>query len=194
MFMYLLSKKARDSRESAKVLYEQIVTQARNPVFYAAYNIPDTPEGRFEMITMHCGLLVNRLCQSSDTKSAKLLAQALFDVMFADIELAIRELGVGDLAVPRRIKKMMSEFKGRSYAYDEAAKQGVPSMIHALSRNAYAKQDDKPSHDVVSEFAQYVCDTAQILRAQTVDDLMKGRIIFPHLKNYESSAYVSQAA
>ena len=81
MFMYLLSKKARDSRESAKVLYEQIVTQARNPVFYAAYNIPDTPEGRFEMITMHCGLLVNRLCQSSDTKSAKLLAQALFDVM-----------------------------------------------------------------------------------------------------------------
>lgn len=175
--LHLLTKKGRLSRERAKDLYAQVVKASRNPVFYTAYGIPDTVEGRFEMVCLHGGVLVNRLSRPDMGAEGRMLAQAFFDVMFINLDWSIREAGVGDLAVPRRIKKMMSDFKGRSFAYDEAVKAGGGEVEHALTRNLYA--DGKPTPDVLAAMARYLQSCVVELSKQGLSDFWQGRVRFP---------------
>ena len=99
----------------ARRLYEAVVAQARQPVFFAEWEVPDTVDGRFEMVALHAHLLLRRL---RDGGPAADLAQALFDVMFADMDASLREMGAGDLGVGRRVKQMATAFYGRMAAYD----------------------------------------------------------------------------
>lgn len=115
---------------TARALYDQAVAAARAPQFYTEWGVPDTVDGRFEMITLHVALAMRPLPLP--------VRQALFDVMFRDIDRSLREMGVGDLAVPKRMKRMMAAFNGRAQAYLAALASGDETALDAaLTRNVY---------------------------------------------------------
>jgi len=178
----LFTQKGRLNRKIAMDYYNMVIRQSRMEEFYEDYKAPDTMEGRFEIVTLHAGLLVNRLCRPDMGVDGKKLAQALFDVMFRSIDLSIREAGVGDLAVPRRIKKMMTNFKGRTFAYDEAVRSGNGDLVHALSRNIYAEVP-LPNQDTMNKLAKYTQDYFDALGNMQPSDFWNSKMImFPKIE------------
>jgi len=105
---------------SARKLYEMVVPQARLQALYAVMGAPDTVEGRFELLTLHVILLLDRLRDLGRHHSE--LRQAVFDAYLSDLDGALREMGVGDLTVGKRMKALGGAFYGRAKAYDEAFK------------------------------------------------------------------------
>ncbi|HNQ92101.1 MAG TPA: ubiquinol-cytochrome C chaperone family protein [Alphaproteobacteria bacterium] len=176
MFGFLQSKR-RTTLETARNLYDLIMDASRQKWFYKDGMVPDTVEGRFEILTLHVGLVVNRLCKPDMGKEGRVLAQTLFDVMFRNLDWSLREMGVGDLAVPRRVKKMMESFKGRTFAYDEALKSGSGEIKHALIRNMYGKVAE-PHAAQLDVMADYVQGCADKLDKQGLSDFWMGRVYF----------------
>lgn len=132
MLQRLLSGK-RARTQDALALYDIAVAHARSEAFYRN-GTADTPEGRFEIIALHIILLIRR--GVAEGEGAKPFNQTLFDVMFDDMDAGLRELGVGDTSVPKRIKKMSEAFYGRAKAYGEAIAADDPvALAAALRRN-----------------------------------------------------------
>jgi cytochrome b pre-mRNA-processing protein 3 len=104
-------------RQAAGQLYQAVVKQARRQVWYRELGVPDTPEGRFEMIALHAGLVLRRLRREGMAGQA--LGQQLFDAMFVDLDGSLRELGVSDLSVGRYVKRLAGNFYARMAALDE---------------------------------------------------------------------------
>ena len=122
------------TERSGYELYGEAVRIARSPWFYAELGVPDTLDGRFDMVGLHVYLLIRRL---SDDPGGKELSQALFDAMFSDMDLNLREMGVSDLAVGKRVKTMWEAFHGRAHAYAEAMTTGPEALADALARNLW---------------------------------------------------------
>ncbi len=119
-------------------LYGVIVAQARQPEFYASYGVPDTLEGRFDMIVLHLALLVRRL--RSAEAPVRDLSQGVFDHFCGDMDHNLRELGLSDMAVPRRMRKFGEAFYGRATAYDRAlGEEGDDALSQVLARNVFGK-------------------------------------------------------
>lgn len=138
-------KKRRAFKEKTHTYYMAAQTQARLPVFYEDYNVPDTPYGRFDMIALHCYLLMRRLNKNGEAKQS----QAIFDRMFKILALGMREMGVGDLSVPKKMKKFMHDFNGRATQYEKLLEAGDDAaMIEALRRNVYGTADEVAEGDV----------------------------------------------
>lgn len=136
--MGLLSMFRRRPHERAGfALYGAAVAAARDPLLFARLGVPDTVEGRFDLISLHVALLIRRLRADSDPRGAA-LAQAVFDAMFADMDLNLREMGVGDLSVGKKVRQAWEAFHGRALAY-EAALDGAdaPALAEALARNVW---------------------------------------------------------
>ena len=117
---------------AAQRLYAEMVAEARSRRFYAELGVPDTPEGRFEMIALQIALLLRRL--RAEGAAGRALGQALFDLMFADMDAALREIGVGDLGVGRQVKRLAGQFYARLAALDRAlggAEEGAPEALAA---------------------------------------------------------------
>ena len=163
------------NREITDALYEQIVAAARQPHFYAEWNVPDTPLGRFEMIALHMFLVLHRL--RGEAADARDVAQNLTDTFFADVKHSIRELGIGDLGVPKRMKKLARMFYGRAVSYGEAIdRDDRGSLAEALGRNV------RPGHapwPQASELAGYALAVHRGLASQALPGLISGRIEFP---------------
>jgi cytochrome b pre-mRNA-processing protein 3 len=140
-------------RRTAEAIYRRLAAHARGPEFYAAGGVPDTLDGRFEMVVLHAFLVIKRLQREGEAGRA--LAQALFDVLFADFDRALRELGVGDLGVGRRIRAMAEAFYGRVAAY-EAGLAGADEGIlrAALRRNLFGTVE--PDEDTLKRMAAYL--------------------------------------
>lgn len=180
MILDFWNRKKQKAKSVAKVIYGQIMTQSRHPAFYTTGQEPDNPEGRFEILTLHASLIVNRLCAADMGKDGRILAQAIFDTMFRDLDWSLREMGVGDLGVPRRIKKMMTEFKGRAYAYSEALRSSEAEVRHALIRNLYAGRFDK--HEKSLDFMTgYILNAARMVDQKGLSDFWMGKVEFPGL-------------
>jgi cytochrome b pre-mRNA-processing protein 3 len=110
--------RTRDARRQiADQLYQAVVKQARRPVWYRELGVPDTPEGRFEMIALHAALVLRRLRREGTPGQA--LGQLLFDAMFVDLDGSLRELGVSDLSVGSYVKRLAGNFYARLAALDE---------------------------------------------------------------------------
>ncbi|WP_323761179.1 ubiquinol-cytochrome C chaperone family protein [Maricaulis sp.] len=136
----LFGKKPEKTR--AEALYRHIVTVAREPDLYAGLGVPDTVEGRFEMIVLHCALVVLQL-QALDKDEARKLSQALFDTMFDDFDAGMREMGVGDSGVGKKIRFMAEGFYGRAEALRQAANEDDPAGLQTvLARNVFAADPD----------------------------------------------------
>lgn len=161
----------REEKAAARRIYDSLVTQARQPVFYESLGVPDTVDGRFDNIALHA-FMVMRAAPGMTPH----MRQRLFDAMFRDFERACREMGIGDLSVPRHVKRMMTAFKGRFFAY-EAAVHDPQMMRDALVRNLYRKmQNIEISH--VNAVANYVAASLPTLSLIRADDVRAGRLAF----------------
>jgi cytochrome b pre-mRNA-processing protein 3 len=117
-----------------ETLYQRIAAASRHPLLYQRFGVPDTIEGRFESVALHLVLVLRRLRQLPSP--ADEVAQDLVDAFFLHLDSALRELAVGDLAVPKRMKKLAAAFNGRSLAYDAALQHSDNNALaEALGRN-----------------------------------------------------------
>jgi len=161
-------------RDAAFRLYETIVEQARRPVFFNRYGVPDTLDGRFELLALHGFLVLNRL-KAEHSRTAE-LAQALFDVMFTDLDRALREMGVGDLGVGRQVKTMAKGFYGRIGAYEAGLAADDARLELALRRNLFGTVS-VPDGSIV-EIAAYLRRCVATLAAQPAGRLIDGIVVF----------------
>jgi cytochrome b pre-mRNA-processing protein 3 len=120
------------SRGTIEAIYGMIVTQAREPLFYRDLGVSDTVDGRFDLLVLHLWMVLRRL-KSAEGGTA--LCQALFDHFCEDMDANLREMGVGDLTVPKRMQAFGEAFYGRSAAYDLALSEGLEPLAQALCRN-----------------------------------------------------------
>ena len=166
-------------REAAELAYGRVVEQARQPGFFLEFGVPDTVDGRFELICLHGFLYLHRL--KREHKRAAPLAQRFFDTMFADFDRSLREMGVGDLGVGREVKRMAQAFYGRIAAYEEGLASGDAVLRPALARNLFGTARPNPAR--VEAMADYVRREAAGLGRQDLDELLSGRLSFgnpPH--------------
>jgi cytochrome b pre-mRNA-processing protein 3 len=118
-------------------LYTIAVATARDPVWYGRLGVPDTLDGRFDMISLFTFLVVDRARSDPDPRGPA-LAQAVFDAMFADMDHNLREMGVGDLSVGKKVKVMWEAFNGRAQVYAAAVESPDPGALpEALGRNVW---------------------------------------------------------
>ncbi len=164
-------------RSRADGLYRRLVDQARDPVFYALCGVPDTLDGRFDMIVLHVSLVVRRLRAGEIAEKA--LAQMLFDTMMDDMDRSLREMGVGDLGVGRRVKAMAKAFYGRATAYDAALDEGADALTAALERNLFAAARARPEQ--MRRVVDYARDWAALLERTPNATLAGGEIPFASL-------------
>jgi cytochrome b pre-mRNA-processing protein 3 len=129
-----LFRRRQPADDFALRLYNRTAERARDPELFEACGIPDTLDGRFDALALHAALVIDRLRREPD---GEVLAQAFFDAMFRHLDLTLREIGVQDLGVGRRIKIMAEGFHGRALAYREALDGGQTALAEALRRNAY---------------------------------------------------------
>ena len=163
------------SNDISYQLYGALVSQARKPAFYTNAGVPDTMDGRFDMIVMHTYLIIRRLNDAGE--SGKELAQQLFDDMFLDMDRSLREVGVGDLSVPKKIKVMAKAFYGRCTAYEEAMDAGdLEALADVIQRNIFA--DINPPAGAVRALCGYMFDSDEALQLQDNDSLLQGKIGF----------------
>ncbi len=158
----------------AQALYLAVVEQARRSEFYRDSGVPDTIDGRFDMILLHAFLLLRRLRGTG--KRGDRLAQALFDAMFADMDRNLREMGVGDLSVGKRVKKMVAAFYGRIAAYDSGLDTDEAALGAALGRNLYGTAAPAPGQ--LAAMVEYVRSQEGRLAAQDAVELLAGRVSY----------------
>ncbi|HIJ61775.1 MAG TPA: hypothetical protein HPQ04_03705 [Rhodospirillaceae bacterium] len=155
-------------------LYLAAVVQARLPEFYLRCGVADTVDGRFDLLTLHVCLIVMRLAREGPAQ--KPLSQALFDLMFADMDVNLRELGVSDTGVGSRVKSMARAFYGRLAAYGEGLADDT-RLGPALERNLYRGRDGV-GQPVIAAMADYVRRQDRLLAGQAIDALAEGRVAF----------------
>src|ERR1044072_8181491 len=119
-------------RGTIEAIYGMIVTQARDPLFYRDLAVPDTVNGRFDLLLLHLWLMLRRL---KTVAAGTALSQALFDRFCSDMDDNLREMGVGDLAVPKRMQAFGEAFYGRTAAYDMALTEGREAFAQVLCKN-----------------------------------------------------------
>jgi cytochrome b pre-mRNA-processing protein 3 len=133
-------KRYRRDDAIAAALYGAIVAQARHPALYADLGVPDTLEGRFEMIILHLALVLRHLRADEGQKA---IGQEVFDTFCMDMDRSLREMGVGDLGVGKRMREMAEAFYGRAGRYDAGLAAGDAGGISAaIGRSVFADADD----------------------------------------------------
>ncbi|MCH8196702.1 MAG: ubiquinol-cytochrome C chaperone family protein [Proteobacteria bacterium] len=160
--------------DAAHRLYLEVVKQARQPQFFAALGVPDTVQGRFEMIALHAFLVLHRLKRHHEISAG--LAQELFDVMFDDMDRNLREMGTGDLGVGKRVKRLAEQFYGRIAAYEAGLAADEAGLCRALERNIYGAET--PDAGSVRAMADYLRREAGALGAVPLAELLAGRVGF----------------
>ena len=159
---------------AADEIYRKIVAQAREPQFYADLGVPDTVDGRFELVALHTFLVLRRLKPGAGGKSD--IGQALFDVMFEDMDVSLREMGAGDMGVGKRVKAMVQAFYGRVASYEECLTADDDTLDAALSRNVYGTTE--PGADSVTALAGYVRRQDTHLAGTDIAAVEAGRFTF----------------
>jgi cytochrome b pre-mRNA-processing protein 3 len=175
MFQRLFGRERKANRALTDALYERIVAAARQPVFYSDWNVPDTPLGRFEMLSLAMLLFQHRL--RGEPGAAQDVAQVLIEEFFTDIEHSLRELGISDPGVPKRMKRLARMFYGRTAAYTDALdRDDAEAMAAALTRNV---RPDAAAWPEAARLAAYAFAAREALAAQPADAICGGRLDYP---------------
>lgn len=173
LFRRFFERRARE--QAASALYLAAVNQARQPAYYAHMGVPDTLEGRYDMIILQVWMVARRL-RAVGGETAETVARAMIELMFADMDRNLREMGVTDLRVGKRVLNMAEAFYGRVGAYDRALEEGDAALIAALERNVYQSGTPQPG-----EAARLAADVhAQLRHLDSLDSgaLCEGRVTF----------------
>jgi len=167
----------RANRTLIEQIHGEIVAAARAPALYERLGVPDTLDGRFEMVALHAGLALRRLRELGEVGAE--IAQDLVDCVFRHFEDALREMAIGDAGVAKRLKAMAEAFYGRNRAYDEAlAAADGEALAAALSRNVYGA-DEVDAAPRARDLAAYVLSAAQALQREEIGFFSGGRFCFP---------------
>ncbi len=175
--MLVRRKKTSDTLPAAKQVYSALLSHIRHPVFYTTYQIPDTFDGRFDLLLLHLFLVIERTLKELP-EEAFAFNQALFDVTFADMDQTLREMGIGDMGVPKHMRRMMKAFNGRIQAYHTA--QNTGTLPETLQKNLYGTCETIPPQ-VLHAMTLYVQDTGLQLSLQDFQPLSQGIIQLPLL-------------
>jgi cytochrome b pre-mRNA-processing protein 3 len=160
--------------------FAALMAQSRRPEFYESLGVPDTLDGRFDLMVLHASLYLKRLRAAGN--EGRQLSQAVFDSMFDNLDQALREMGVGDVTLPKKVRAMVSAFYGRAAAYDHAiADEGPAALADALVRNIYAGK--APEAQIVERLSRYVLSAAKSLSEAPDDILLNNQYLWPELTN-----------
>jgi cytochrome b pre-mRNA-processing protein 3 len=174
--MWTILQRRSPEHRTATELYGRAVAQARLPRFYADWAVPDTPEGRLEMVMLHVTLLLQRL-GSGDTLGGR-LARALSEVFITDMDDNMRELGIGDLSVPRKVKKAAAALFDRTVAVSAALGETSDDALAGIfARHVWAGA--AAPMDAPPALAGYARRCADSLVGQSDADLFAGVASFP---------------
>lgn len=161
----------------ARAVYLAVVAQARQPVFYASLRVPDTIDGRFDMIVLYAILLVRRI--KGQGKVSDQFGREFMSYLFDDMDRNLREMGTGDMRIGNKVKEMAEAFYGRARAYNSALDTGVPRLEDVLKRNVYAKFED--DYGAAQSLAEVVRGHAEDLETQELADILAGIVRFEPL-------------
>lgn len=165
-----------DRRQTARSIYGSIVTRAREPVFYADWGVPDTLQGRFEMIALHLVLVLRRL--AAEGRAGERLARALTETCMVDLDDAMREMTFGDLAVPREVKRAAAALFDRHTAY--LAALGKPDDIRLAEAIAAQLAYLGAGSDLDARaLAVYVRRVASVLDGEPAALILAGQLAWP---------------
>lgn len=171
--MILSMFKKKPDANAVRKIYSIIVAQSRQPIFYSDWKIPDTVNGRFDLISLHMCLVLRRLKASDDVD--RKFSQALFDLFFLDMDRSLREMGAGDMAVPKRIQKMGELFYGMLESLNNALDEGDnDALAQSLERNVY----DGVAAPSLELLKQYVLDQTEEITRQQPQEIRAGTLQF----------------
>ncbi len=175
MIAWFKNRKAR--KDAAAGLFESALAQARSPVFYERLGVADSIDGRFDLIILHVYLIQQRL--GALGPQGRKLSQALFDKMFVTMDFTLREIGVGDLGVPKHMKRMMKAFNGRAHSYHDAlAARNTAALELAVARNIFRMQGEAMPAGCEA-IASYIFAANDLMASYTIEDFMSGEVQFP---------------
>jgi cytochrome b pre-mRNA-processing protein 3 len=161
--------------DTISTLYGMIVAQARMPCFYRDYAVPDTVNGRFDLIVLHLALVLDRLMRDPGQREA---GQELFDHFCADMDDNLREIGISDLKVPKEMRRMGEAFYGRAQAYQAAlAAAGDEALIEVVARNVYGVSPPGPA--AAARLAAYMREAVREVAAQDAAAVAQGALRLP---------------
>lgn len=170
-----LFKKKKHNQVIVDRQYAALTSAARIPFFYSDLGVPDTVMGRYEMLSIVMILFFRRTAKSST--SGQELAQEIVDAFFQDLDHSIRELGIGDQGVPKRMKKLAGMFYGRLETYARALDAGdVDELAASLARNIYPESQSAPD---MKRLAEWMVEVERHLAATTEDDIARGGAVIP---------------
>jgi cytochrome b pre-mRNA-processing protein 3 len=133
-FLFGRRRAANEAQITGERLHDELVAAIRRPVYYLQFDVPDTFEGRFDLLVLHVGIVLRRLGEQGSRGEP--VAQSLVDTLFSRLDIAMRELGVSDIGVPKRMKRYAQAFRGRVAAYQSAlAADDSAALAEAIGRN-----------------------------------------------------------
>jgi len=176
MFWSRWKRTPRPAEAAGRALYAAAAAQARQPALYAELGAPDTANGRFEIYSLHVILLLHRL--KGRGEAAAEAAQALFDTYVSALDDTLREMGVGDLSLAKKIRKLGEALLGRTKAYVEALdpEPDVEALTAIVARNVFA---DEAALDRAAPVVDYIVRAHAALDAQPLKQILEGRPAWP---------------
>ena len=175
----LFKKKDKSMIQAAKLLYVKIIYQSRDKRFYTKLSVPDTLDGRFELIVLHFFFVYNLLKE----KNKETLSEEITKIMFKDFDMSLREMGVGDLSVGKKIYFMNESLAGRIKAYKVALKEGKKSIYNALKRNIYGTLPDIKNDQLII-MTDYFVDSLNLIKINNFIEFTEKDDIFLNLNKY----------
>lgn len=171
--MFWFKKRDSGRRKTIDRLYGAIVAQAREPVFYSDLGVPDTVEGRFDLLVLHLHLVSERLTGLGEEGTK--IGQELLDRFFEDMDASLREIGIGDLSVPKKMRTLAEAYLGRSAQYKPAiASADETALSGAIARNILGSDDVGNA----KALAAYAMRTADVLSGQSLEGFLEGNVAF----------------
>ena len=175
-------KKNKKIVELCVTLYKSIVKQARTKEFYSILKIPDTIDGRFELVVLHFFLLERTL--DKEIKKDQFIYKELLEIMYKDFDMSLREMGVGDLSVGKKIYQMTEAFSGRLFAYRKFNnKKNFDSMGTTIKRNIYGTIDNVDAK-YIEIIRSYIIDSMEYIDKSLIFKVSENSSIFIDLNRY----------
>ena len=167
----------RRNRAAAEKLYGAIVAQARLPLFYQAFGLPDTLEGRFSVLSLHLFAVLHRLGQGND--EALYLSQKLIDTFTADMETVLREIGVGDLSIPKKMRGLAASSVALLQSYAAAFAEGDEALAATIAETLPLDSDAAVA--AAQSLAPYLKEVVRKFESQQISRLVAGKVNFPQI-------------
>ena len=174
--------RTRPAVQAGRELFKALAAQARQPAFYAELGVPDTVEGRFELYVLHLVLVLHRL-KGRGGEAAE-TSQATFDAFLRNLDEGLRDMGVGDLSVGKKMRRLGEAVYGRIRSYDKALSEpgGLAPLEALVSRTVYR---DQPPAGATARVARYIEGCVAAMAAQPMEAVLGARLDWPPIGDVE---------